>query len=519
MASTRTVIPGSERTAPKATLIGGCDPNETAVISIYLKRPTSPAVAAEAEIPVVRDRAELRRERESALSAQMDKIAAFAVQEGLTVVAREPARRLIQVSGKLQTLAAAFGAHLQMFSHAQGAVGGAFRARTGVLTAPSDVADLVEAVLGLDQRPVARPRSVRVVSPRATQGYLPNDVTRLYGFPTTLGAGKGVCIAIIELGGGVAPEDTSTAFRAMGLTPPEVTPVLVSGGTNQPGVDPDSDGEVALDVQVCGAGAPGANLAVYFAPNTDQGFVDAITQAAQDETHKPSVMSISWGSPESDWTAQAIAAMTSAFQDAVAVGVSVFAASGDGLATDGLSDGKAHVDFPASSPWVVGCGGASITVTGAAITDETVWNSDGGGSGGGVSSLFPRPAYQANIKLPAGPGGAAQTGRGVPDVAGDADPQTGYRVVVDGQTEVIGGTSAVAPLWAGLFALINVMAGKPLGQPHAVLYANPAAFNDIRAGNNISNGIGYSAGPGWDACTGLGSPKGSAIGALFKAKA
>ena len=308
----------------------------------------------------------------------------------------------------------------------------------------------------------------------------------------------------------------------MGLPAPTVTAIGVSGGVNSPGTDPNADGEVALDVQVAGGAAPGAKLAVYFAPNTDQGFVDAITQAVHDAANKPSVMSISWGSPESGWTQQAVAAMTSAFQDAAQAGVSVFAASGDGLATDGQTDGKPHVDFPASSPWVVGCGGTAVQASGGALTGETVWNSNGGGTGGGVSDLFTVPAYQSGVKIPAEvhthashKHPRATGGRGVPDVAADADPDTGYRVVVDGKAEVIGGTSAAAPLWSGLFALVNEAAGKSVGQPHPTLYANPAAFNDVTKGNNKSGSIGYSAGPGWDACTGLGTPKGAAVAKAF----
>ena len=371
---------------------------------------------------------------------------------------------------------------------------------------------MVEAVLGLDQRPVATSKSIRLRDAQTDAGNLPNAITQLYGFPA--GDGHGETIAIIELGGGVSQADTQAAFRAMGLPTPKVVSTLVDGATAVAGTDPNSDGEVALDVQVAGAGAPGATLAVYFAPNTDQGFVDAISQAAHDEAHMVSVMSISWGGPESGWTAQAVAAMTSAFQDAVDLGVSVFAASGDGLATDGQADGQAHVDFPASSPLVVGCGGTRLA-SAASAAGETVWNSNGGGTGGGVSALFPVPAYQAHVHLPASANPGAPGGRGVPDVSGDADPDTGYRVVVDGKVEVIGGTSAVAPLWAGLFALINAAAGKPVGQPHVALYDHKAAFNDIRHGDNRSGTVGYAAAAGWDACTGLGSPKGGALAELF----
>ena len=172
------------------------------------------------------------------------------------------------------------------------------------------------------------------------------------------------------------------------------------------------------------------------------------------------------------------------------------------------------MDFPASSPLVVGCGGTYIKASAEQITGETVWNSDGGGTGGGISDLFDVPTYQDSVTLPASVN-AGRKGRGVPDVAGDADPNSGYRVVVDGEAQVIGGTSAVAPLWAGLFALINETAGRPSGQPHAVLYANPGAFRDTTSGNNKSNGIGYEATRGWDACTGLGSPEGATLAALF----
>jgi kumamolisin len=435
----------------------------------------------------------------------------FAAAAGLTVIETDPGRRLMRVEGRAAALQAAFATQLHRYRH--GAL--SFRARTGSLSAPGDVAPHVEAVLGLDQRPIATPKSIRLAHPAADAGFLPNAVAGLYGFPTPKGLGAGETVALIELGGGFTASDTDAAFAAMGLSPSTVVAVPVSGGANQPGKDSGADGEVALDIQVAGGGAPGARLAVYFAANTDQGFVDAISQAAHDQTYAPSVMSISWGSAEDAWTGQAVAAMTSALQDAADLGLTVLAASGDGLATDGASDGKAHVDFPASSPLVLGCGGTRLQASRTAITGETVWNSQGGGTGGGISDLFPVPAYQGALVLPADVNGPRK-GRGVPDVASNAAPETGYRVIVDGQSAVIGGTSAAAPLWAALFALTNAMAGKPSGQPHATLYARAAAFNDITSGNDkTSDGLGYVAAKGWDACTGLGSPKGAAIAALF----
>ena len=500
----RQTIEGSERVAPAAERVGVPDPDQKAEVSLYLKR----SKAQPGALPVCgRDVLREERARDTTAAAR---ITAFAREHCLTAVEHDPARRLIRLSGRIEDLESAFGTELHLFQHANGS----FRGRSGPLSAPADVANVVEAVLGLDQRPIANPKSIRISAATATNAHLPNAVARLYDFPVS-GAGEGQCIAIIELGGGVSDSDTVAAFKAMDLAPPQVIAVPVDEGANQPGRDEDADGEVALDIQVAGGAAPRATLAVYFATNTDQGFVDAITQAVHDTGNKPSVMSISWGSAEDGWTEQAVTAMTSAFQDAAEAGVSVFAASGDGLATDGASDGMAHVDFPASSPWVIGCGGTSLRTSGAKLEGESVWNSNGGGTGGGISMLFPVPSYQGHVKLPPSANAGAKGGRGVPDVSSDADPDTGYQVVVDGQAQVIGGTSAAAPLWAGLFALVIEAAGKLVGQPHSTLYANAAAFNDVTTGDNKVGGVGYEAGAGWDACTGLGSPKAPAVIGAF----
>jgi kumamolisin len=240
--------------------------------------------------------------------------------------------------------------------------------------------------------------------------------------------------------------------------------------------------------------------------------MDAVSNAIQDS--EVSIISISWGEAESEWTAQTLNAFNQLFQDAVTLGKTIFVASGDNGSTDGVTDGQNHVDFPASSPYVVGCGGTTLeaSANGSAIESETVWNEDAqgeGATGGGVSDVFPLPTYQANANIPAPQN--SNGGRGVPDVSGDADPETGYSVLVDGATQVIGGTSAVAPLYAGLFARINeALRGqnKPrVGFVNPQLYQFPDAFNDITSGNNGA----FQAGPGWDAATGLGSPNGNSL--------
>jgi kumamolisin len=267
---------------------------------------------------------------------------------------------------------------------------------------------------------------------------------------------------------------------------------------------------VMLDIELVGAIAPAANIVVYFTPNTDAGFLDAVTTAIHDATNRPSVISISWGGSESTWTAQAMTAMDDAFQAAATMGITVCAASGDSGSTDGVSDGSGHVDFPASSPYVLGCGGTTLTATPTSITSEVVWNdgANGGASGGGISSFFPTPIWQAGKKVIQSDGTSiALTKRGVPDVAGDADPATGYNVRVDGTDTVVGGTSAVAPLWAGLIARINQTTGIPMGYLNPHLYHKPQALRDITRGSNGE----FEASMGWDACTGLGSPNGPVL--------
>jgi kumamolisin len=299
--------------------------------------------------------------------------------------------------------------------------------------------------------------------------------------------------------------------------------VGVDGGANKPGPDPNADGEVMLDIEVTGAVAPGAKIAVYFAPNTDQGFIDAVTTAVHDTVRKPSVISISWGAQEEAWTQQSLTAFDQALQDAAAMGVTVCCAAGDDGSSDirdaSQRDGKPHVDFPAASPFALACGGTKLLGTGTTISSEVVWNEGDSGTGGGVSNQFARPAYQAHASVPKSPKG--KTGRGVPDIAGDADPNTGYQVrLVGGQNAVIGGTSAVAPLWAGLVALLNqklTTLGKPvIGFCNPFLYTSlsqsAAALHDITQGNNDIEGLGkYKAKKGWDPCTGLGTPDGEKL--------
>jgi kumamolisin len=512
-----TRLAGSERRLPAhARWVKPVDPQEHIDVSVYLRDPAGQAPAGDVDTHASQPGPQMSRADYIALHSadpeDVRKVEHFARQHHLTVTEVNLASRKIVLSGTVGHMMAAFATELHHYEHN----GQTFRGRSGYLHVPDDLAPIIEGVFGLDDRPQARAQ-IRIVGPAAgsrAASYTPRQLAQLYDFPADLD-GKGECIALIELGGGYNDQDLTTYFGQLGIPKPEVVSVSVDGAQNSPGDPNGADGEVALDIEVAGAIAPGARIAVYFAPNTDRGFLDAITQAVHDTTNNPSVISISWGSAESSWTAQAMTAMDQAFQTAASLGVTICAAAGDNGSSDGVSDQKAHVDFPASSPYALGCGGTRLDASGSQVTDEVVWNeaaTGDGATGGGVSDFFPLPSWQANVQVPPSVNDQHK-GRGVPDVAGDADPQTGYQVYFDGQSTPIGGTSAVAPLWAGLIALLNQKRGKAVGYLNPFLYqqyqqlAQSKALRDVTSGNNGA----YSAGPGWDACTGLGTPDGALL--------
>ena len=535
-AEPRVVLPGSERQPlPPADLqAAGVPPKRssrgpvTVSILVRRKQPIDTGALGENTGQTRVSRAQFRAQF-SADPAAVKAVKTFAKQFGLTVEAT-PAQldaRTLKLSGTRDQLEKAFGVTLAEQPHGKAT----YRVREGAIYIPQSLEGLVEAVLGLDNRPQAAAhfRIAHSVTARGTNraatgsSFTPPQIAELYQFPANASA-AGQTIGLIELGGGYRAADLTAYFKSLNLKAPTVVAVPVDGGKNSPSTADGADGEVMLDIEVAAAVAPGAKIAVYFAPNTDQGFIDAVTTAVHDPTNKPSVISISWGGPESSWTAQATTALDSACQAAALLGVTITVAAGDNGSTDGVTDGSNHVDFPASSPHVLACGGTKITASGSTLSGEVVWNelsANEGATGGGVSTVFPLPTWQANANVPApaasankkrkkptsGTGSAPSTGRGVPDVAGNAAPTTGYTIRVDGETIPIGGTSAVAPLWAGLIALANAQNKTSAGFLNPTLYTNPAAFRDITSGNNGA----YKAGPGWDPCTGLGSPIGTAI--------
>ena len=509
----RIALPGSHREPlARASAPSAVDNHELVQVTVVLRRRARTQLPAAEEFGFQDTRTVRYHPREDfavihgADPADIALVEAFAHEYSLTVVERSAARRSVMLTGTAENMQKAFGTTLAHYQTPEGR----YRGRTGSITMPANLQGAVTAVLGLDNRPAAKPHLRKAHAAAAPSGLSPTQIAQMYNFPTGAN-GAGQTIGIIELGGGYKTSDLKSYFSNLGIkTPPTVSSVSVDGGANQPGVDQNADGEVMLDIEVAGAVAPGARIVVYFAPNTDQGFHDAITTAVHDAVNKPSVISISWGGPEDTWTKQASDAMLAACNDAAAVGVTVTAAAGDDGATDGVADNKLHVDLPACLPPVLACGGTRLDTSKGQITSETVWNelaNNEGATGGGVSRIFALPSYQTSAGVPVHPE-TKFAGRGVPDVSGDADPVTGYQVRVDGKNTVIGGTSAVAPLWAGLIALINEQLGRPVGFVQPALYRiGTPVFRDVVTGNNG----GYQAAKSWDACTGLGSPNGTAL--------
>jgi kumamolisin len=526
---------------PNATLVGKAVGKREIHVSVILNRKTK------LDIPSLKGRQLSREEYAASYGASQkdfDAVRAFAKANGLKVDAKKSSllRRRVELRATIRAFNQAFGVELNDYEPSGEKQKGAhFHAIVGSVTVPEELVGSVEAVLGLDNRPIATPklRVRRNASPAANQDagtFVPPQVAQVYNFPaapTGTSGGAGQTIGIIELGGGYNPTDITNYFvKTIGITPPTVTAVTLDGGSNDPTNANSADGEVLLDIEVAGSVAPGANIVVYFTTNTDRGFQDAISTAIHDSTNNPSVISISWGGPESSWAQTAINSMDSTCQSAAALGITITVASGDSGSSDGENGN--NVDFPASSPHVLGCGGTALTASNGQRQSEVVWNdqaSGGGATGGGVSAVFPLPTWQANAGVPSsatqkkhkkstqqdGEGAttpetakkaAGTGGRGVPDVAGDASPETGYQILVDGEQEIVGGTSAVAPLWAGLIALLNQQLGKNVGFLNPQIYPmGEAPFFDITSGNNGA----FSAGAGWDPCTGLGSPNGQLL--------
>ena len=386
----------------------------------------------------------------------------------------------------------------------------------GELHVPADLDGVVVSVFGLDNRPRVIPM-FRVIDGQPHLVYTPPDLAKLYAFPGEADS-AGQTLAIITVTGGYRQQDVDAYFAQLGLPVPSITTVGIGGAQNAPGPadQPPSpaDIEAVLDIEVAGALVPAARIVNYFTPNTDSGLLESV-RAAVHAAPVPTAISLSWGATEESYSAHFIRAMEEVLREAAALGITVCAASGDSGSSNDVYDGGSHVNYPASSPHVLAVGGTTLIGdpgTGT-IHSETVWNAGSGQvTGGGVSNLFDLPDWQAQADVP-NRFGKAEKGRGVPDVAANADENTGYQILMNGKTAFVGGTSPATPLWAALVCRLAQKVGRPFGLLQPLIYRNlttgqvSAGFRDIVAGDNGS----YAADPSWDPTTGLGSPDGTAL--------
>lgn len=509
------------KTQPKAhrKLTGGTEavPPDTALtLSFYLRhrrkvrrRPGSVADLAELMRRVTPE--QLKAERERLLARPVEQIAAFARRSGMQVLDTDYLRRCVTLRATAADVERAFATRLLRSEDASH-----YPARAPKL--PKPLANLVHGVVGLDTRPPDAGRLRAHAVAANGPGLLPSEIAKLYGIATG-GLGDGQCIAVIEPSGGYDPADVATACAAMNVPVPKLIDINVGGGANRPGVDPRADQEVALDIQVIAGIAPKATIAVYFTDLNEPGLVAGLTEAVHGTKARPNVIVVTWGEPEEFWPPEVRPSFDAVLHDAMRLGITVVATAGDDLATERMNDGKVHVNYPGSSPYVLSCGGTEITLTAdrSAIANEVAWNEGGQrGTGGGISPTYAVPAFQTKAGLP-GSRNDDKPGRGVPDVAAAAARTNGYRVFL-GSNQIVGsGTSAVAPLWGAFIALINELivrksGGQPLGFVNPQLYQAPKLLKVITSGNNMDRfGLGYAARNGWSACTGLGSPNGADI--------
>jgi kumamolisin len=519
----RVMLAASRRLKPKDRVTGTPDPDKRITVGFYLKDPTErpcrPGSADDfAALEKVGTREELAELRRTQYAEGARLVELFARQHGLEVAEIDFAKRRVRLSGTIGQMAKAFATKFVSCRSA--------RRECHTHVEPVHISEPLtpwtRGVLGLDTRPRIRPRlrsfAVNAANSQA-KALWPADMARLYGIGAPA-RGAGQCIGIIAPSGGYLPDDLALAAQHIGAAFPAVVDVSVDLGRNKFGGGTLADQELALDLQVAGAVAPAARLVVYFTDNSEQGLADAVLAAVHDDVHRPNAISISWGAAELEWSAyqQAQDILSDALADSVTLGVVVTAATGDALATDAVDDDLVHVNFPASSPYVLACGGSSIELAadGNSISSEVVWNDGNRGTGGGISDVFDIPQYQQGLVIPASVS-TGKSGRGIPDVTAAAAERNGYNIFVNRKPMVQGGTSAVAPLWAAFVALINAERGAAMRRIHPVLYGDAALFRSV-TGNNKTGTLGYEAvGPGWNACAGLGAPLGGAI--LAKATA
>jgi kumamolisin len=525
------VLPGSKRGKDiTATRVGDVDPQEKVMVTIGLAGPKLPA--ADEYVGQTLTPKQLA-EKFGAKQADADKVARSLKKFGLKVEDVSLATRSMRVSGPAKAMEAAFKAGMAIMRSARD---GEYRGRQGSIQIPTELKGIVTGVFGLDQRRMARRRSGAAVSAGAAAKLSPlgpADLEQRYNFPA--GAGAGQSIVIAEFGGGYFVDDVKAYCNKFQRPVPNIQAVAVDSPaytlqqilalpTQQRNQLLGDSVEVMMDVEIIAGLCSQASISVYFSTFDQRGWVDLLNQVI---TAKPVALSCSWGLAEDDpsWSANAIKAIDDRLNAARLLGITTCVSSGDDGSGDQVDDGHAHIDFPSSSPNSLGVGGTMLSKSGSHINEITWWQSPGrrtqnggGATGGGVSTVFPRPSWQS-VKVKS-LNSRSIDGRVAPDIAALSGPPY-YDLIFVGKAAPNGGTSASAPLWAALIARIsaNLPAAKQQRFLTPLLYQNGDggqsvgrnSSRDITVGNNASHpdpGKGYKAGRGFDAVSGWGVPDG-----------
>ena len=444
----------------------------------------------------------------------------FASRYGLEPVRIDASQRTVTLRGSAHRMARAFSTQLNHYRKGDLI----FHSHEDPVSVPSELREIVSGVFGLDNRRVStRPRfaagSPPAPPPVDKNTKRPSAFRTLYAFPKGA-TGKGQCIGVLEFGGGFERNELTSYVAKLGVEMPKIVVREIRPGRNLPVNRPGTlspDVEVYMDLEILASTAPGATLVVYFGENSNRGWVETLRTAVCDRKYRPSVLSISWGQAKQYWDAQTIRALDETLQLAAMLGITVCCSSGD-LGVFEAARKPYSVAFPASSPHVLACGGTRLATSKRRAARESVWNQSstvGLTSGGGSSRIFDLPPFQSGHGLPL-PVASRRAGRGIPDVAANASSLSGYLIWADDTRMSMGGTSAAAPLWAGLIACINESLGRRIGYLTPLLYtggaADHGALRDIVEGNNQMRGRqGYKARVGWDACTGFGTPHGERL--------
>ncbi len=535
MSSPHMALAGSKRpTKIGARRLRDADPSSQMEVTLTLRGRSLPAADSMPEKTMTREEFESNY---GAKAADAEIVRKSMEAQGLRVEEISLPSRSMRVSGTVAQMNKAFQTNLGIYRSAEQ---GDYRGREGTIEIPSELNGIVTGVFGLDERRVARRKlASATTSPSKMKPLGPTDLEKRYSFPP--GQGQGQQIGIAEFGGGYFADDLQTFCQKYNLPVAQVTTVSVgiSSLTLQQiqGLPPtqrnnelDDSIEVNMDIQIVAGLCPKAEIFVYFAPFTQKGWVDLLNKVISGNPAKPVALSVSWGAPEDspDWSSSARTQINDRMQAVAMLGVNVCVSSGDDGSGDELTDGRAHVDFPSSSPFSLSVGGTML-VGGTGNPTEEIWweapgertSKGGGSSGGGVSVSFNRPAWQ-NVKVQS-LNQPSIDGRVVPDVAALAGPPL-YDLIFMGKDFPNGGTSASTPLWASLIACINSNLKANLQQRFLtpLLYGNAqngkprgaTGCTDITIGQNASHpepGVGYQAGPGFDAVSGWGVPNGTAL--------